>query len=251
MDKIQVRVIQSPDVNPSAMTSLAARLTQKKCSSVDEVMAMLKPSAKLVDSVISMNHLSVTRHSSYTVLIFGASRRFLAQITRHHVGMDFTSGSLQYQDMSDAAQFVTPYELLDPKNAVARTIYQEVCEDSACNYRHLVQKYGIDRDTAGYLMPQGMRNILIMTGNVNAWYNVLNARLCHRNTNETRYVSALILEQLLQAPGGEVFQHAGPNCVQASGCLEGKMICDHLYSDSFSSIGAYIANEWPLIRSEK
>jgi thymidylate synthase (FAD) len=82
-----------------------------------------------------------------------------------------------------------------------------------------------DNDTAGYAAPQGLRNILIMQANHEAWMHFIRLRSCNRNTNETQYVTFRIWEELLKTVNGEdFFRYAGPDCMFGA-CKEGKMTC--------------------------
>ncbi len=47
-----------------------------------------------------------------TVAIVGASRRFLAQITRHQNEVKFMSASLQYSNYTGQADFAVPYSIM-------------------------------------------------------------------------------------------------------------------------------------------
>jgi thymidylate synthase (FAD) len=104
---------------------------------------------------------------------------------------------------------------------------------------------GIDNDTAGYTVPQGLRNILIIQGNHEAWMNFIRLRACHRNTKETQYVALKIWEALLKtADGEEMFAWAGPDCMYDK-CREGKMSCgDPIFNEGPTSI---INEYFPLI----
>ena len=45
------------------------------------------------------------------MVVVGAARRFLAQITRHQNEVKYMSASLQYSDYSGVEDFVIPYDL--------------------------------------------------------------------------------------------------------------------------------------------
>ena len=230
MKKIQVKVLASPSY-PVEMVNLAAKLTQHSITSMEDLIDVLeaKASEKLVTAIQDMHHASVTRHGVYTLAIVGASRRFLAQIRTHHVGIDFTSGSLQYQDMSGSFDMVVPYavyklcakyETVEPLE-----VYKDMCKQSFDNYRSLIAD-GIDNDAAGYVSCQASRNVLLITANAEAWRNLINRRSCNRNTGETQYVALLIWKALLGTLGGEtMFAKCGPDC-STSDCHEGKMCCN-------------------------
>ncbi|MEG2269039.1 MAG: FAD-dependent thymidylate synthase, partial [Acinetobacter sp.] len=92
-----------------------ARLTQRgqEISSMDDLVALLNKqyTAGTVEVMSSLPHPTIQKFSAINIAIVGASRRFLAQITRHQNEIKFMSGSLQYSDYSDAMQFCVPYEI--------------------------------------------------------------------------------------------------------------------------------------------
>ena len=60
------------------------------------------------DGPVSYTHLDVYKETA----VVGASRRFLAQITRHQNEVKFMSASLQYSNYTGQADFAVPYEIL-------------------------------------------------------------------------------------------------------------------------------------------
>lgn len=268
MDKIEVKVIAEHG-DPAAMMSFLARLTQRGAnitSMRDLESLMEKPTnAKLVESMIALeNHHTIRRFTPITVAIVGASRRFLAQIRTHSVGLNFVSASLQYSDYSGKARFVVPYEVMkaDADNKGIdldnywRTLYLTSCERDMQTYTSLAAVAG--NDAAGYAAPQGLRNILIIQGNHDAWLNMIKLRSCNRNTTETQYVIMRIWEELLQTQDGqEMFKFAGPDCMYGP-CKEGKMCCGVSLRPAIKgadeacvSIPRYIiANRWPLLTAD-
>ena len=65
----------------------AARLTQRghKIHSMDDLLALYEKgyTSETVKRIVSLPHPAVQKFSVITVAVVGASRRFLAQITRH------------------------------------------------------------------------------------------------------------------------------------------------------------------------
>ena len=55
---------------------------------------------------------TVAKFGIINVVVVGASRRFLAQITRHQNEVKYMSASLQYSDYSGVEDFVIPYDLM-------------------------------------------------------------------------------------------------------------------------------------------
>ena len=226
MKNIQVSVINEAHSCPGGMMMFLAKLTQRghQIKNMDDLKQLYEDSMgqhKTAKQVVKMPHGNIKRFAPIIIAVVGASRRFLAQARTHHVGIDFVSASLQYSDYSDSASFVIPYELLGSRYEQA---YLDSCAASMKQYKALVDA-GVDNDTAGYLAPQGLRNILIIQGNHEAWMNFIRLRACHRNTKETQYVTLKIWEALLEtADGEEMFAWAGPDCLHGK-CREGKMSC--------------------------
>lgn len=260
MDKIQVGVIAEHG-NATEMMGFLARLTQRGhgIKSLEDIKELMnKPtSSNLAKAMMRMElHGTIKRFTPITVAIVGASRRFLAQARTNQVGFNYVSASLQYSDYSNDADFVVPYALIkkdveDTTMSHSRS-YIDSCKEAMDTYRWLSSV--TDNDTAGYAAPQGLRNILIMQGNHEAWLHFIKTRTCNRNTVETQYVALRIWEELLKTAGGEdMFAYAGPDCLWGR-CREGKMCCGDpvkKYGQSISSISIprlIINDKWPLLK---
>ena len=230
MNNIEVKVLNVGHSNPEGMMMFLAHLTQRGHSidNMDNLVNMYNKdisntSWKSSKSIAQLPHGTIKRFAPITVAIVGASRRFLAQARTHSVGLDFVSASLQYSDYSNSSQFCIPYDVLC-KGGKAEELFITSCKASMNCYKLLIEN-GISNDSAGYLAPQALRNILIIQGNIEAWDNFIRRRICKRNTAETAYVTALIWDKLYNIPGGDVFfGKSGPDCL-GRGCREGKMCC--------------------------
>ena len=225
MKQIEVKVL-NPDVAAEAekMMVCAARLTQRghKIKNLDDFMALYNQEYRpeTAEAMAKLPHPTIQKFGVINVVVVGASRRFLAQITRHQNEVKFMSASLQYSDYSGEADFVVPYGILKMPS-LAKTMYLQTCKDAMENYQAAIQS-GADNDSAGYMAPQGLRNILIISATPYQWKHMINQRVCRRNTDETRYVMLRIWEALAGlAPS--MFS-CGPFCMQGD-CKEGKMTC--------------------------
>lgn len=261
MDKIEVKVLDAHN-DPGGLMMFLAKLTQRghKISSMADLEQLFEssrsPKAETIERVAALPHGTIKRFAPITVAIVGASRRFLAQARTHQVGFNYVSASLQYSDYSGKGQFVVPYALTKYDNEHAEDIsvtasesmiarYLQSCEDSMTNYASIAE--ATDNDTAGYAAPQGLRNILIIQANHEAWMNFIRARSCNRNTNETQYVTLRIWEALLKTPGGEeMFKMAGPDCMWGA-CREGHMCCGKPLRKYRRNPTALIEEGWPLL----
>lgn len=273
MKKIEVAVLDSHN-NPGGMMMFLAKLTQRghniKC--MDDLKKLyndsISPMPATIERVAALPHGTIKRFCPITIAIVGASRRFLAQARTHQVGFNYVSASLQYSNYAGEADFVVPYALMEAdhsnnKGINDRTVqhslvqeYLDSCNESMITYQRLAE--ATDNDTAGYAAPQGLRNILIMQANHEAWMNFIRSRSCNRNTNETQYVTLRIWEELLKTEDGEeMFRYAGPDCMFGA-CREGKMCCgkplkkaERTARETGVATPRYIIdNQWPLLKEE-
>lgn len=265
MNKIEVAVLDTHQ-DPGGIMMALAKLTQRghNIHNMQDLKDLFEssahPSNKTVGRVSQLPHGTIKRFCPITIAIVGASRRFLAQARTNQVGFNYVSASLQYSDYSGQADFVVPYELMKKDAEESKYLpkhftnsYLDSCRDSMNVYATMVEE-GCDNDTAGYAAPQGLRNILIMQANHQAWDYFIRLRGCSRNTVETQYVTMLIWEALLQTPyGEEFFGRSGPDCMNAR-CREGKMSCGVplKYSDDpeVSTPRKIINEKWPLLAKE-
>ena len=234
MNRIEVKILNPDAVSEAENMMVAmARLTQRghNISNMDDFQELLdKPySDNLVDSMVSLPHPTIQKFGIVNIAVVGASRRFLAQITRHQNEVKFMSGSLQYSDYSGKAQFVVPYEVTKcdtgkPGRHVT-DFYLDGCLRDLSEYEVLVDLVG--RDAAGYKMPQGMRNVLLISATPYQLKHMIRQRTCNRNTLETQYVMLLIWEQLWRL--SNMYHDCGPFCTTGT-CPEGKMCCGKPYS---------------------
>lgn len=226
MDKIEIKILNPVAIKEAEKTMIcAARLTQRghKISSLCDFMQLYEKeySAETVKTMTSLPHPTIQKFGLINIIIVGASRRFLAQITRHQNEVKFMSASLQYSNYSEDADFVVPYNLLDTP---IKAEYLLQCKTSMEKYNSLITA-GIDNDSAGYLAPQGLRNVLLISATPYQWKHMINQRVCRRNTSETRYVMLRIWEALYKE-SPEMFspENMGPFCMSGH-CRENKMSC--------------------------
>lgn len=280
MDKIEVKVFETHG-DPGQWASFLARLTQRghKVKNMADLEDMFNQSTTpgFVKALAQLPHGTIKRFTPITVAIVGASRRFLAQIRTSQVGTNFVSASLQYSDYSGEADFVVPYEIMKADAAMDYnshgTVHEELgilgvvrkaekpltnaylkaCKEAMREYEHIAEC--TDNDTAGYVAPQGLRNILILQANHQSWDYLIRLRGCNRNTVETQYVVMRIWEELLKTQyGEEFFGLSGPDCM-GGGCREGKFNCGNpmrwyrkMASEEGRPVPRVIIDEkWPLL----
>lgn len=274
MNKIEVAVLETHG-DPGQWAAFLARLTQRGHSikNMNDLKELFEQSHTpgFLKAVAQLPHGTIKRFTPITIAIVGASRRFLAQARTNQVGFNYVSASLQYSDYSDDADFVVPYAVTEADHEYKQKAgggsfiydclegpYEEAymysCRESMRTYRHLAEVVG--NDAAGYVAPQGLRNILIMQANHQAWDYLIRLRGCNRNTVETQYVTMLIWEALLNTPDGEAFfSKSGADCM-GIGCREGKFCCGDpmkkftkIANETGVTVPRAIINErWPLLK---
>ena len=248
MRQIEVAVL-NPEAVADAMKMMvcAARTCWggHKIKTLDDFMALYEKGCtkKTLNTMLELPHPTLQKFGAINAVVVGASRRFLAQITRHQNEVKFMSASLQYSDYSDDADFVVPYEFLDNQELTDK--YLASCKSAMDTYMDVV-KSGVSNDAAGYAAPQGLRNVLIISATPYQWKHMICQRVCRRNTTETRYVMLRLWEQLYEinptlfSPGT-----TGAFCMKGE-CLEGSMSCGDVIEQGCTP-GQIIETDMPLL----
>lgn len=231
MNKIEVKVLNPMSVQEACFNLLVAcKLTQKgeKIKSIDDFENLCdfdKLSDKVIYNLCKMEHRTVQSMNMISIIVIGASRRFLSQITRHHEA-NFISASLQYSDYSGEADFVIPHSFLN--NKYLKNLYLKHCYDGMVLYETM-KSNGVDTDEAGYNTSQGLRNVLIISATPFVWKHMISQRVCRRNTEETRYIMLKCWDELYElSPSMFHKDFTGPMCMGRK-CREGRMSCGHPY----------------------
>ena len=253
MNNIEVKIL-----NPEAVADAekimvcAARLTQRgpQIKNLADFMALYERNytQELVEDMTKLPHPTIQKFGAINAVVVGASRRFLAQITRHQNEVKFMSASLQYSNYRDEADFVVPYEIMEAGETAIR-MYVNACNDAMDAYIDITDM-GIDHDAAGYAAPQSLRNVLIICATPFQWKHMIGQRICRRNTAETRYVMLRIWEQLY-ALNSTMFSMntTGAFCLQDR-CKEGSMSCresfEAYHAEQFSPT-LILKEDFPLL----
>lgn len=225
MNKIEVMVLNPGAVKDAEqMMVFCARLTQRGhgIHNMEDLLQLKEKSytEKTAKTMCKLPHPTIQKFGMINVAIVGASRRFLAQITRHQNEVKFMSASLQYSDYSGEADFCVPIAITR-KGPEAVAAYLDTCKAEMQEYAAIIES-GVDNDAAGYVAPQGLRNILIVSATPYQWKHMISQRSCRRNTAETEYVMLLIWNELRKL--SPIFENCGPFCMNGN-CKEGKMTC--------------------------
>ena len=230
MNRIETKILNCSAVSEAEKAMVfAARLTQRGhlIHNMEDLIQLYDRSftKDTIKNMGQLPHPTIQKFAVITVAIVGASRRFLSQITRHQNEVKFMSASLQYSNYSGQADFVKPYEILAAPSAVQKLYETSFLSD--INYYGQLCKTGVGHDSAGYLTPQALRNVMLISATPYQWKHMIGQRSCRRNTDEMRIVILKIWKDLYDlSPALFLPELTGPFC-QRGKCLEGKMSCGH------------------------
>ena len=172
-------------------------------------------SSKLLHFLFKAEHSSVIEHAVISFMVQGASRSWLAQITRHRIA-SITSSSQHYQNYEDYPCVVHPDYInhLSTENGLI---------DSVCHYTYLIKK-GMPKEEARQVLPNAMAVNLKWTVNARSLYNFMRLRMCLRNVTEIRVFCDKIFP-LVQQWWPEYADILGPPCYTDGKCNQGSMSC--------------------------
>lgn len=168
--------------------------------------------AKGLQNIINSGHLSVLEHcvASFEVK---CSVRVLGQLTRHR-HLNFTVKSTRGADFG-FDDIMVPEELDGEDNAFWRERYDMTTAYLINEYKQ-AQTDGISKQTAAYLLPQGLLTKMVVTGNFRAWFEYLPKRQCKRALPE-HYELAEDIGIILATEIPEVFNR---NFMKCGDCTE-------------------------------
>lgn len=221
MNRIEVEVLEG---NLNGMPKFLARLTQRGhlIKDMDDVLALYDDAIEGAPSkyLLSLPHTTIQRMNYLTVAITGLSTKAVSQLRTHAKRLTFVSTSTQYSDFSGCND---NYVIPDGLDKIVAQQLKEIYRYIQWSYEDLL-KHGVDKDKASYILPQGLRKTLIISGSLDDWSYVMRTRLCHRNTEEVQNIMRLILKEIESNWGEEYTVNMLPSCVNGK-CLEGKFSC--------------------------
>ena len=225
MQDIKVAILKH---NLDGTPLFLAKLTQRgsEISSLDDLLKLYNDNVYKQPSkqLLSLPHSTIFRMCELTVAIYGLSTKAVSQLRTHATRLTFVSTSTQY---SEFTKVQSPYVIPEGLTPEQQEIYKQACQDIHNAYITMYDN-GVDRDRAGYLLPQSLKKCLVIHGNFPAWQYMLSIRLCNRNTREVQHICELILHEIRTQCGNAWADLCLPNCVN-SYCKEGKFSCGHKY----------------------
>ncbi|NIO17730.1 MAG: FAD-dependent thymidylate synthase [Deltaproteobacteria bacterium] len=205
--------------DPEKVVALAARLCYTK-STVEDLNSNLSHdyAKKLVRKIISLGHLSVLEHVSFTFGVEGISRATSHQLVRHRIA-SYSQQSQRYVEF-DNIEIVIPPSIQSDGEALAS--FREKITGIESLYRMLIEK-GIPPEDARYILPNAAITRIIITMNARELNHFFQLRCCRRAQWEIRNMAKEMLKKGREvAP--VIFEKSGPGCLRGP-CTEGEFTC--------------------------
>jgi thymidylate synthase (FAD) len=209
----------TPD--PEQTVALAARLCYSPASigALQERIAAADVTSFL-DKIMSLGHLSVLEHVSFTFGVEGISRACSHQLVRHRLASYSQQSQRYVKSTGDEFPQVVPASIsTNPERA---RVFAEAMQACAAAYRQLIDA-GVPAEDARFVLPNAAETKIILTMNARELRHFFELRCCERAQWEIRHLAIQML-RLVKPLAPTLFADAGPGCVAGS-CPEGTMTC--------------------------
>lgn len=214
-------VSHTPD--PETTVALAARLCYSPVS-IGDLRDRLSGSdiRKFLEKILTLGHLSVLEHASFTFGIEGVSRVTTHQLVRHRVA-SFSQQSQRYVSHKEMFQVVIPPSIsADP---MMEEKFSSLLRELHRLYGEMVES-GIPAEDARYVLPNATETKILATMNVRELLHFFRLRCCERAQWEIRAMAVEMLK-LAKSVAPILFEGAGPGCLSGP-CPEGEMTCGRM-----------------------
>lgn len=205
--------------DPEKTVSLAAKLCYSDAS-IGELSERLQGTSteKFLNKILSLGHLSVLEHASFTFGVEGISRATSHQLVRHRIA-SFSQQSQRYVKMENTEdEFVVP----DSYGPEAKEDFLEFVSIVKALYEKLIAS-GVPKEDARFVLPNAAATKIIVTMNARELLHFFELRCCERAQWEIRDMATRMLAHAKKA-APVIFKNAGPACTHGP-CSEGEMTC--------------------------
>jgi len=221
----------TPD--PERAVALAARLCYSPVG-IDDLRERLsgKDVRGFLEKILSLGHLSVLEHATFTFGIEGISRVTTHQLVRHRVA-SFSQQSQRYVSHKEQFAVVVPPSIAS--NPEMGELFHTKVRELHRLYGEMVES-GIPAEDARYILPNATETKIMATMNARELLHFFRLRCCERAQWEIRDM-ALEMLKLVRGVAPVIFGVAGPGCL-AGPCPEGEMTCGRMAAvrDFFQSL---------------
>ncbi len=208
--------------NPDNLVAAAGRVCNSPLGGED-LLANLpaREAESMVQTLISVGHLSPLEHITFTFAIDGVSRALSHQLVRHRVGVSFSQKSQRFVKAGGVDPgFVTPPSIAQKPALAAK--YSQACASLLEVYNELSQE--APQEDARYILPNATETNLVVTMNARSLLHFFELRCCRRAQWEIRALAEEILAQVREI-SPLIFDNAGPTCRTIGICFEDKYSC--------------------------
>ena len=174
---------------------------------------------QFIGEISNSGHTSPLEHVQLTFAAEGVSRALTHQLVRHRIA-SYSQQSQRYVGEHDFEAIVPPSIAARPEAAAKfaalmaqiRTAYEELTD------------LGIPKEDARYVLANATETKVVITMNARTLLHFFSLRCCMRAQWEIRAMAEAMLKEARQA-APLLFAKAGPTCLSAGYCSEGKMSC--------------------------
>ena len=216
---MQVKLMQyTPE--PERMVAMAARLCYSAVGAEELAEKMSQSQvAGLVSKIVDLGHLSTLEHVNFTFAVEGISRVLSHQLVRHRIA-SYSQQSQRYVGEHDFEAIVPPTIAARPEAAAK---FADLMAQIRTAYEELTAM-GVPKEDARYVLANATETKVVITMNARTLLHFFSLRCCMRAQWEIRAMAEAMLQEARQA-APLLFAKAGPTCVSAGYCSEGKMSC--------------------------
>lgn len=158
-------------------------------------------------------------HLGFTFAIEGISRACSHQLVRHRVA-SYSQQSQRYIQVKRLQErVVTPPSVVEKDGEE----FNEFIRGASEAYQRLIES-GVPKEDARFVLPNAAQTSLLMTMDGGSLMHFFGLRLCERAQWEVRVMADEMLKQV-RGVEPELFDNAGPYCVQLGKCPEGRFSC--------------------------
>ncbi len=204
---------------PERVVAAAARL----CYSAASIDQLLEQGAdervRLLEKILSLGHLSVLEHASFSFGVEGISRACSHQLVRHRLA-SYSQQSQRYVSERERFSAVVPPSIAADSELHRR--YEVLLDNIHHLYGDLLAA-GIPAEDARFVLPNAAQTKLVVTMNARELRHFFNLRCCRRAQWEIRALAVQML-RLARRAAPLLFAGAGPGCLVGP-CPEGRMSC--------------------------
>lgn len=174
---------------------------------------------KHLTHALRSGHTSVAENAVFTFSISGVSRVVETQLVRHRIGCSYAIQSGRYCNR-EPTNYVRPFTPDKENTWNALDEYDRALK----NLDEALKDENVSKEDRRYIYPQGLKTNIVVTMSGRALLHFFALRCCAKAQTEIRELADKMLE-LVKPVAPTIFENAGPSCVQAGYCPEGKRSC--------------------------